>query len=307
MTGVVDVLAEAGARVRSIEEAAAAGGVTDWLADAPADARLRALVMAADHQRLDVIDELVGAGTPVDATDEAFGGHPLRTAAANARPASVQRLLGHGADPNLRDEQGRTPLDICRLGEKGPEREEVEAILAPLTSGRTEPSSPPKAAESNRAADWEKITVEIRGSDLPGLACGPGPQGQMFTNVHVGLARKSETVELRPGDSDSVRWTFEITVRRSDDGRFDFGGPFVHGGRGERSLGLRWGTLADDDAFDVFRAAKLRLSDLDSELVEEAIRGGSRLVCSLGLTDELGYPRCASVRPPHLTWSIRPG
>lgn len=141
MTDVVDSLVEAGARVRSIEEAAAAGDLGDWLGEAPADARLRALVMAADHQRLVVIDELVAAGTPVDATDEAFGGHPLRAAAANARPQSVRRLLAHGADPNLRDDQGRTPLDLCRQGDRSPERQEVEAILAPLTS-----VPPPEAA-----------------------------------------------------------------------------------------------------------------------------------------------------------------
>jgi uncharacterized protein len=136
MTDVVDVLVEAGAQIDGIEVAAAAGNVDGWLPDAAADARLRALVMAADHQRLDVIDQLVAAGTPVDATDEAFGGHPLRTAAANARPESVRRLLEHGADPKLRDGEGRTPLELCRARRRGDdrtEREEVEAILAPLT------------------------------------------------------------------------------------------------------------------------------------------------------------------------------
>ena len=134
MTHVVDVLVAAGARIHGIEEAAAAGDVSAWLADAPADARVRALVMAADHERLAVIDELIAAGTPVDATDPAFGGQPLRTAAANGRPASARRLLAHGADPNLRDEQGRTPLDLCRAGDTDGHRE-VEAILAPLTEG----------------------------------------------------------------------------------------------------------------------------------------------------------------------------
>ena len=129
MTEVVDVLVEAGARIHGVEEAAAAGDVDTWLDDAPAEARVRALVMAADHQRLDVIDRLVAAGTPVDATDPAFGGQPLRTAASNGRPASVRRLLAHGADPELRDKEGRTPLDLCRLGDSGGHRE-VEAILS---------------------------------------------------------------------------------------------------------------------------------------------------------------------------------
>src|SRR5262245_23079926 len=137
MTEVVDVLVEAGAEIHSIEEAAAAGDLGDRLDQAPADARLRALVMAADHQRLDVIDELIAAGTPIDATDEAFGGHPLRTAAQNGRPASVRRLLEHGADPNLRDDQGRTPLMLSRQGRDSddrPARDEVDAILTPLTT-----------------------------------------------------------------------------------------------------------------------------------------------------------------------------
>ena len=85
--------------------------------------------MAADHERLGVIVELVAAGTPVDAVGPAFGGHPLRAAAANGRPASVRRLLAHGADPGLRDEQGRTPLDLCRPGTT-PGHREAEAMLA---------------------------------------------------------------------------------------------------------------------------------------------------------------------------------
>ena len=131
MTEVVDVLVAAGAQVDGIEEAAAAGDVGRWLGDGSADARVRALVMAADHQRLDVIDALVSAGTPVDDVDPAFGGQPLRTAASNGRPASVRRLLAHGADPNLRDEQGRAPLELCRAGTT-PGHRETEAILAPL-------------------------------------------------------------------------------------------------------------------------------------------------------------------------------
>jgi ankyrin repeat protein len=139
MTDVVDVLVAAGARVDGIEVAAATGDLADWLeGDAPLDARIRALVMAAGHERLEVIDQLIAAGTPVDAVDEAFGGHPMREAASQGRPGSVARLLAHWADPNLRDDHGRTALDWCRRGRDGHERhqpfDEVEAILAPLTS-----------------------------------------------------------------------------------------------------------------------------------------------------------------------------
>src|SRR5262249_24857168 len=156
------------------EEAAAAGDLGDWLAGAPADGRLRALVMAADHQRLDVIDQLIAAGTPVDETGEEFGGHPLRTAAGKPRPASGPPLRAPGADPNLRDDEARTPLDLCRQGRRGddrPERDEVEAILAPITSA--EPA--PARRRSRPATRGPSVRVELRGHDLPGSTCGPAP------------------------------------------------------------------------------------------------------------------------------------
>lgn len=163
MTAVVDLLVAAGAEVHSLEEAAAAGDLALWppcapcapgapgaplepsppspsgapsLATVSTEARLRALIMAADHERLDVIDELIASGVPVDAADREFGRHPLRLAAANGRPASVRRLLERGANPNLRDDRGRTPLDLCRAGAvSDPTRNQsaVEMILAAVT------------------------------------------------------------------------------------------------------------------------------------------------------------------------------
>lgn len=62
--------------------------------------------MAADHQRLDVIDQLVAAGTPVDAVDEVWGRQAMRVATENGRVASVRRLLEHGARPDPPDAAG---------------------------------------------------------------------------------------------------------------------------------------------------------------------------------------------------------
>ena len=149
--------------------------------------------------------------------------------------------------------------------------------------------------------DPASMRFEIRARELPGLNCGPDLDGRPCENVHIGIARRGETVDLVPGDADSARWTFDVTIRRLEDGTLDFTGPFVYGRKGERALGLRWVRGHGDD---VFRAAKLRLSDLDPAIVETAIAGGGRVVASLGLTDDEGYPRCASVRPPDVVWSV---
>ena len=143
MTDVVDVLVAAGARIDSLEMAAAAGDITGWpLARFTLESRIRALVFAADHQRLDVIDQLVQAGTPVNQADAEWGRLPLHTAAGNGRAASVRRLLAHGADPGLRDPQHhRTPLEECQPADS-PGHREVEAILRPLTRNDT-PGTPP--------------------------------------------------------------------------------------------------------------------------------------------------------------------
>lgn len=117
MTDVLDLLVASGAMIRSIEEAAAAGDVSGWLDETtPLQARIRALVMAADHQRLSVIDALATSATPIDEIDAVFGRHPLRLAAANGRPASVATLIRLGADPAARDAHGLTALDHCRRG-----------------------------------------------------------------------------------------------------------------------------------------------------------------------------------------------
>jgi ankyrin repeat protein len=138
MTEVLDLLVKAGAQPHGIESAAAIGDITGWLSgNTPLQAQIRALTFAADHQRLPVIDQLIDAETPVDAVDEVFGRQALRLAAQNGRARSVRRLLAHGADPNLRDEQGRTALDLCQPSHRyhdSPGHDEVDRMLRPLTS-----------------------------------------------------------------------------------------------------------------------------------------------------------------------------
>jgi uncharacterized protein len=150
MTEVVDVLVAAGARIGSLEMAAAAGNIAGWPLDRlTMESRIRALVFAADHQRLVVIDQLIEAGTPVNQADAEWQRLPLHVAAGSGRPGSVRRLLAHGADPGLRDpEHHRTPLEECQLADGYPDNpghQEICAILMPLTS---EPDASTQVPES---------------------------------------------------------------------------------------------------------------------------------------------------------------
>ena len=143
MTAVIDVLIAAGATPAGIEEAAAAGDLSGYLSAAtPMQARIRALVMAADHERLETIDELLAAGAPIDASDEKWGRQALRVAAQGGRARSVAHLLERGADPNVRDAgRGWTALQWCRAARgqhaDGGGHEEVEALLAAVTATST--------------------------------------------------------------------------------------------------------------------------------------------------------------------------
>jgi uncharacterized protein len=170
MTDVLDVLVAAGARVRSLEEAAAAGDLSGWrLADLDGQVKLRALIMAADHQRVDVIDQLVAAGVPVDEADVVFGRHPLRLAAANGRPESVAALLTRGADPSRRDAAGRSPLELCRHARtQAPDPAAYDAVEALLTA----------LCPTRRRGAHGRLTRRAGEGATPSLApCGPSPPG----------------------------------------------------------------------------------------------------------------------------------
>jgi ankyrin repeat protein len=138
MTDVVDIVVAGGSRVRTLVEGAAAGDIAPWpLAGEGELERLLALIMAAVHERLDVIDALLDAGTPIDAVDPEWQRQPLRAAAEHGRPAGVRHLLARGADPNLRDADGRTALDMTRPEhryDETPGHVEAAAILRPVTT-----------------------------------------------------------------------------------------------------------------------------------------------------------------------------
>jgi len=303
MTEVVDVLVAAGARIDSLEMAAAAGDVTGWPLDRyTLQSRLRALVFAAQHKRLEVIDQLIAAGTPVNEPDAEWGRLPLHTASGDGQAASVRRLLAHGADPDLRDPlHNRTALEECQSPNRPPDspaHDEVEAILRPLT-GRGAPRLP--------GQDPARIQITIFGSGLPGRDISPGGNFPGARNVHVGVQRKDrrdELLGLTPGNALSAHWDFEATATLAE-GRGDINGPYIQGRPGARFIYLSWGTVDDDGTFTMFRRAKLMLDAIDRATLDAARRYGS-LIARLELTDTNGHPLCAAVRPPLIRWSAAP-
>jgi uncharacterized Zn-binding protein involved in type VI secretion len=174
----------------------------------------------------------------------------------------------------------------------------------------------PAAAVAGRAAACAPATWE---DSISSRAASGSTSAVAHQNIHVALTGPGKdrpalvvpggrwpAIEPVPGDAPSARWEVPVTVRRGADG-FDFSGPFVRGDRTDRHLGLAWGDVPGDGTLRLFRGAKLRLADIDSAIIEAAIRPGHRLVARIRLTDARGNPVCARVRPPALTWSAEPG
>ncbi|MGW6413898.1 DUF5990 family protein [Streptomyces sp. NPDC055055] len=144
------------------------------------------------------------------------------------------------------------------------------------------------------------LSLRIVGRELPGSTCGP------YRDVHVAVQRGREPEGLVPGDATEAVWEFTVTVvpaatavtsAAGPDDPPDFRGPHVHGPRGARFLYLTWGERPPGGTFTMFRRAKLPLADLPAEAVAA---GFAQAV--IGLTDAHGLPRCATLRPPAISW-----
>jgi hypothetical protein len=72
------------------------------------------LGLAAYNGKLHTVQALVDAGVTSNAQDEA-GDSPLILATKSGQPEIVKFLLDHGADPKLKNKDGRTALKVARL------------------------------------------------------------------------------------------------------------------------------------------------------------------------------------------------
>ena len=111
---IVDLLVAAGARIRSLAEAAGAGLLpAGWRDSATAGDLGSALRAAAVCNRFGVIDELLAAGASIDSQSD--GGTALHWAAWEAKADSARHLVQRGANPLARDPKyNLTPLGWAR-------------------------------------------------------------------------------------------------------------------------------------------------------------------------------------------------
>jgi hypothetical protein len=151
------------------------------------------------------------------------------------------------------------------------------------------------------------ITMRIRGHNLPGLWCSgartdgnPDPYGP----VHVGIQRQKDVINLIRGDVEQAVFEFPVDIRVSDDATPQFHGPFVQRRLPQQFVYLSWGELKQPGTFHMFRCAKVHLTAIDPGIVKRAVDEGGVLEGAVGLTDGRGHPRCASVRPPVIIWSV---
>jgi Family of unknown function (DUF5990)/Domain of unknown function (DUF5655) len=204
-----------------------------------------------------------------------------------------------------------------RLGLTGPDDVDDEAI-GWLRRAYEENNTPTVKRPAVRPTGKTTVlAVRIDGAELPGISCRPEGDGTAHRSVHVGLCSREKerpgltvpgrpwrAVEPVPGNAARARWDVDVTVRPGVDGGLDFGGPYVQGDRTDRHVKLAWGDVPGDGTLRLFRAAKLRLADVDDDIVGAATRPGYRLVARIRLTDAKGQPICARLRSPDIAWSV---
>ncbi len=139
------------------------------------------------------------------------------------------------------------------------------------------------------------MRLEIHGSEMPGRSCG-----DLHTDVHVAVQRGSDPDQRVAGDAAAATFTATLSVREAADGGYDFGGPFVHGKRGDRFVYLTWGDCAGGD-FAMFRRAKITL-DPANPVLAAAARDGGRVRVNVGMSDRHGLPVCARFAPDAMRW-----
>ncbi|HXW79868.1 MAG TPA: DUF5990 family protein [Acidimicrobiales bacterium] len=149
------------------------------------------------------------------------------------------------------------------------------------------------------------MLIRIEGFDLPGRYCGPGPDfPDGHHNIHVAVQGRKGSQDLFGlvgADAPSVAWDLACEVV-SLPPEVDLKGPQIQGSPGRRFIYVTWGVV-DETGFRMFRRAKFWLDAVPPNVMATACDRGA-LIGRLGLTDDSGWPLCASVRPPRIEWLV---
>jgi len=142
------------------------------------------------------------------------------------------------------------------------------------------------------------VRITLIGRDLPGSTCRPGPDGEIYQDIHVAVGPLDRMVGAVAGDAASARWDVDVEPKALADGTLDWRGRLVSGRRGDRYLYLNWLAAGPAGELRMFRRGKVMLSDLDPGLAA----GAAALRCTIGLTDAKGNPSCARFRAHEALW-----
>lgn len=153
------------------------------------------------------------------------------------------------------------------------------------------------------------MKIRIEGFNPPGRYCGPGPDfPDGHHNIHVAVQGRKGPADLfglLPGDEPAPVWELDCTIVRPPP-ETDLRGPQIQGPPGGRFIYLSWGVVDDTAGFRMFRRAKLWLGAIPPDVLTAAVSQGE-LLGRLSLSGPDGWPICAAVRPPRITWSAGSG
>lgn len=147
--------------------------VTQLLLDAGADPNTRevggrtALMFAAATDHAEIVESLIVAGTELDATCGPKWRTPLMIAAEGAREKALRMLLAHGADPSIRDIDGKTAAHLARtkrmvrLLRKYDRTKERSSFLGGLLRGRLHRSGSSNVKSTRRLGAGSCRTLEL--------------------------------------------------------------------------------------------------------------------------------------------------
>lgn len=161
----------------------------------------------------------------------------------------------------------------------------------------------PRDTRITRSSAME-ITIKLICKDLPGTEFHDEAKGLHYRNVHLGIQHKEDVIDIVPGDSKTAEFAPVFIVAPIGDGSTNFTGPFAKGTKTERFFYLNWGVLVRPGIIHQFRRTKIHLSHLKWKDVERATKANKPITATISLTDDKGWPLCASVKSTHIKWDL---